>query len=121
MKFIFKKQFFVHPVYNHNFMHFETSFSRCIFLCSISKVIIHRNKIRFHNWEFGTINIRSGKEKLEGAKMYMIATEVARANLSFCALQEVRHGNTGDKIIELKSGKKCRFFCVVKRNVGFAG
>ena len=40
----------------------------------------------------------------------MIATEVARANLSFCALQEVRHRNTGDKIIELNSGKKYRFF-----------
>ena len=70
-------------------------------LKTLSKVLIHRNKLRFHNWEFGTINIRSGKEKLEGAKMYMIATEITRANLSFCALQEVRHMSTGDKIIEL--------------------
>ena len=91
-------------------------------LKTLSNVLIHRNKIRFHNWEFGTINIRSGKEKFEGAKMYMIATEVARANLSFCALQEVRHRNTGDKIIELNSGKKYRFFwCGQKKNVGITG
>ena len=53
--------------------------------------------------------------------MYMIATEVARVNLSFCTLQEVRHRNTGDKIIELNSGKKIDFFGVVKRNVGITG
>ena len=51
----------------------------------------------FHEWKFGTLNIRSGKEKLEGARMYEITKEVARANLTFCILQEVRHRNTGKR------------------------
>ena len=32
-----------------------------------------------HKWHFGTINIRSGKEKDEGAKIYTIAKELSRA------------------------------------------
>ena len=62
------------------------------------------------------MNIRSGKEKLEGAKMYMIAKEVTRHNLAFCALQEVRHRNTGNKIIELNTGEKYKFFWSGKKN-----
>ena len=69
-----------------------------------------KNRSRFYSWKFATINIRSGKEKLEGAKMYMIAKEAARLNLSFCALQEVRHRGIGNKIIELNTGKKYQFF-----------
>ena len=69
-----------------------------------------RNKSRFYSWKFATINIRSGKEKLEGAKMYMIAKEAARLNLSFCALQEVRHRGIGNKIIELNTGEKYQFY-----------
>ena len=56
------------------------------------------------------MNIRSGKEKLEGAKMYMIAKEVARHNLASCALQEVGNRNTGNNIIELNTGEKYQFF-----------
>ena len=33
----------------------------------------------FHLWKLGTVNIRTGKEKSEGAKMYAITKEVARA------------------------------------------
>ena len=44
----------------------------------------------FHSWNFGTINIRSGKEKSEGSNLYMITKEVAEAKLLFCCLQEVR-------------------------------
>ena len=33
--------------------------------------------------------------------MYMIAKEVAKLNLAYCVLQEVRHRNTGNKIIQL--------------------
>ena len=29
----------------------------------------------FHDWKVGSINIRSGKEKSQGAKMYAIASE----------------------------------------------
>jgi len=42
--------------------------------------------------------------------MYMIAKEAARLNLSFCALQEVRHRGIGNKIIELNTGEKYQFF-----------
>ena len=66
-------------------------------------------KNSFHMWDFGTLNIRSGKEKLEGARMYMIAKETARAILSFCCLQEVRHRNTGKKLIQLDSDTNSLF------------
>ena len=42
--------------------------------------------------------------------MYIIAKEAARQNLSFCALQEVRHRGTGNKIIELNTGEKYHFY-----------
>ena len=42
--------------------------------------------------------------------MYIIAKEAARLNLSFCALQEVRHRGTGNKIIELNTGEKYQFY-----------
>jgi hypothetical protein len=63
----------------------------------------------FHPWKFGTINIRSGKEKFEGAKIYAITKEVAKTNLDFCCLQEVRYRGTGRNIIELDSGQKYEF------------
>ena len=69
-----------------------------------------------HEWEFGTLNVRSGKEKLEGARMYMITKEVARAKLSFCCLQEVRHRKSGKKIIQLDTGEKYSFlWCGYKK------
>ena len=40
----------------------------------------------------------------------MIAKEAARLNLSFCALQEVRHRGIGNKIIELNTGEKYQFY-----------
>ena len=68
----------------------------------------------FHEWKFGTLNVRSGKEKLEGARIYAITKEVERANLSFCCLQEVRHRKTGKKLITLDTTSTA--FCgVVKR------
>ena len=42
--------------------------------------------------------------------MYIIAKEAARQNLSFCALQEVRHRGTDSKIIELNTGEKYHFY-----------
>ena len=70
----------------------------------------------FKKWKLGTINIRSGKEKSYGSKIYRIAKEVARAGLSICCLQEVRYRNIGDKIIALNTGEKFRFmWCGMKK------
>ena len=63
-----------------------------------------------HPWKFGTINIRTGNEKDEGFKMYSIAKEAAKANLSFCCLQEVRYRNSGSKVITLNTGESYVFF-----------
>ena len=43
-------------------------------------------KSPFHQWKLGTVNIRTGNEKSEGAKIYAITKEVARAELSICFL-----------------------------------
>ena len=61
------------------------------------------------------------KRKLEGARMYEITKEVARANLSFCVLQEVRHRNTGKKVIELDSGEHYSFLWCGKKKRRDAG
>lgn len=80
----------------------------------------YNEKTSYSTWNFGTINIRSGKEKLEGARMYMVTKEVARQNLLFCALQEVRHRNTGDKTINLDTGQSYRFiWCGQKKRRDF--
>ena len=50
--------------------------------------------------KFRTINIRTGDEKSEGAKMYIIAKEMDNAGLTFCCLQEVRHRGKNKKVIE---------------------
>lgn len=63
----------------------------------------------FKNWSFGTINIQSGHEKNEGAKIYSVAKEIAKANLAFCCLQEVRWRGTGSKIITLDTGESFEF------------
>ena len=39
---------------------------------------------RFETWSFGTVNIRSGKEKEEGAKIYAVAKEANIPGLLFC-------------------------------------
>ena len=57
------------------------------------------NMRNFKNWNLGCINIRSGKEKGEGAKMYTIAKEIDRAGVLICCLQEVRFRNRGKRRI----------------------
>ena len=48
--------------------------------------------------------------------MYMITKQVAQAKLSFCCLQEVRHRNTGRKLISLDTGEQYFFlWCGQKR------
>ena len=63
----------------------------------------------FETWSFGTINIRLGKEKEEGAKIYRVAKEANRAGLLFCCLQEVRYHNSGSKLIKLDTGESFEF------------
>ena len=63
----------------------------------------------FKKWKLGSINIRSGKEKSEGAKMYCIAKEVARAGLSICLIQEVRYRNNDQRKIRLNTGEEYEF------------
>ena len=63
----------------------------------------------FKTWTFGTVNIRSGKEKDEGGKTYAIAKQIAKLKLSFCCIQEVKYRNSGKKLIKLDSGKKYEF------------
>jgi len=50
----------------------------------------------YRSWRFGTVNIRSGKEKDEGSKIYTIAKQVAQLGLTFCCLQEVKYRNKGN-------------------------
>ena len=70
----------------------------------------------FKDWKFGTINIRSGKEKDEGAKIYSVTKEVEKAGLSLCCLQEVKYRNSGSRLIELDSGEKYEFhWCGMKK------
>ena len=72
----------------------------------------NKNIIRtrnFKTWSFGTINIRSGTEKDDGAKIYAIAKELVRYDLAFCCLQEVRWRGVGAKIIQLDTGETFEF------------
>jgi len=70
----------------------------------------------FRSWKFGSVNIRSGKEKGEGSKIYRVAKEAARAGLAFCCLQEVRYLNTGNQSITLNTGEKYEFmWCGMKK------
>ena len=71
-----------------------------------------RNQARvqaFSRWSYGTINIRSGKEKNEGGDIYTAVKEAKRAGLTFCCLQEVRWRNVGTKMIELDTGEQYQF------------
>ena len=62
---------------------------------STSKKLENKNVFDlFVRWKFGTVNIRTGQEKSSKATLYMIRKEVARTNLQFCCLQEVRYRNT---------------------------
>lgn len=72
--------------------------------------MIRIKKSSFHQWKLGTVNIRTGNEKSEGAKMYAITKEVARAELSICFLQEVRYRNNGTRRISLDTGEEYDFF-----------
>ena len=62
------------------------------------------------------MNIRTGGEKSEGARMYTIVKEIANSKLLFCSLQEVKYRNNGNKVISLDTGEKYKFvWCGMKK------
>ena len=67
--------------------------------------LIGNKKIKksFKKWKFGTINIRTGKDD---GKIYSVVKEIDRANLEFCAIQEIRRIAKEGKIVELDNGNK---------------
>lgn len=60
-------------------------------------------------WSFGTVNIRTGKESDDGAKIYTIAKELSKTNMEFLLLQEVRYRGIGSKLIEIDTGEKFEY------------
>ena len=79
------------------------------------KINVYSNK-SFESWKFGTINIRSGKEKDDGSKIYCIAKQLAKLNLTFCCLQEVKYHGSGSKLIVLDSGEEYQYYwCGMKK------
>ena len=43
----------------------------------------------FQSWKLGTINIKSGKQKYEGAKVYSIEKEIDHLNLNCAAFKKL--------------------------------
>ena len=71
---------------------------------------------KFFDWKFGTVNIRSGKQKDEGAKIYSIAKTINNTKLTFCCIQEVKYRNSGHKVIKLDTGDEYEFhWCGAKK------
>ena len=68
-----------------------------------------KNTHNFKNWKLGSVNICSGKEKSEGAKMYAVAKEIDRLGIAVCCLQEVRYRNNDKRTISLPSGTEYDF------------
>ena len=72
--------------------------------------------MQFQKWSFGTINIRTGAEKDDGAKIYSIAKELSKSDMAFLLLQEVRWRDIGNKLIQLDTGEKFEFhWCGFKK------
>lgn len=71
----------------------------------------------FREWKFGTINIRTGDEESEDAKLYTMTKEAARAGLTFCCMQEVRYRGSGRRVIRLNTGEDFDFFWIRLKNV----
>ena len=71
---------------------------------------------KFQKWSFGTINIRTGAEKDDGAKIYSIAKELSKSDMTFLLLQEVRWRDNGNKLIQLDTGEKFEYhWCGFKK------
>ena len=52
----------------------------------------------FHDWKLGTINVRTARED---AKLEKVVSEIGRAGLSVCGLQEVRRIKNNSVLIKL--------------------
>lgn len=64
---------------------------------------------QYKQWCFGTLNIRTGNENDDGAKIYSMAKEMSRTKMQFLLLQEVRWRGIESKLIELNNGDKFEF------------
>ena len=89
----------IQRIHNENIEENSTSFIHSI-----------KNRHNYKSWKLGSINIRSGKEKSEGAKMYSVAKEMDRLGITICCLQEVRYRNNDKRTISLPSGNEIRFY-----------
>jgi hypothetical protein len=49
-----------------------------------------------HTWKLGTINIKSGREKEGGWRMFSVAKEIDKLGIIVCGIQEER-GKTSHK------------------------
>ncbi len=61
-----------------------------------------KNTKKFHQyrkWSFGSLNIRTGKENDDGAKIYSVTKEMSKTGLQFLLLQEVRWKGVDSKLI----------------------
>ena len=76
----------------------------------------HKRYEIFKKWKCGNINIRSGKERDEGAKIYSITKEIPKFELSFCCLNEIKYRNSGGKLIQLDNGEKYEFLWCWTKN-----
>ena len=74
-----------------------------------------------HTWKLGTINIRSGKEKEGGWRMFSVAKEIDKLGIIVCGIQEVRHRNVGKQVISLPNGNKYAFLWCGKKKRRDAG
>ena len=88
----------IQRIHNENIEENSTSFIHSI-----------KNRHNYKSWKLGSINIRSGKEKSEGAKMYSVAKEMDRLGITICCLQEVRYRNNDKRTISLPSGNEYDF------------
>ena len=53
--------------------------------------------------------------------MYTVVKEIDKLDISFCCIQEVRHRNTGRKVISLPNGHKYAFLWCGNRKRRDAG
>ena len=60
----------------------------------------------FHHWKIGTINVRTGKDD---EKLERIISEISKAKLSICGIQEVRRIKSGSALITVND-KKYEFY-----------
>ena len=83
--------------------------------CKHNQKLPIKEKNAFKTWSFGIHNIRSGKEK-DDAKMYLIAKELVKVDLSFCCLQKLKCINSAKKLLHLTAVRTMNSVGVKLRN-----